>query len=86
MKLKIGDNIDLHDASSFYHADGIIIGETKKFWRVKIFNHSTLGELWKEQLEEIKLFHKDNLMNRGFSKDINTGCITSMSKKRGMNK
>jgi len=80
--MKIGDRVDVSMGSYCYDADGEIIGETLKFWKVRITNHKTMDRLWKEQEEKVELFHKDKLINRGFTKNINNGCITSISERQ----
>lgn len=79
--LKVNDRVNVSMSSYGYSANGKIIGETPKFWRVKITNNRTFGKRWKDQKEDICLFHKDSLLNRGFSKGINNGCITKISRK-----
>ena len=80
--MKIGDKVGVYCSSYFYDADGEIIGETNNFFRVKITNHKTFGELWGDQKEEIKLFHKKHLMERGFSKGIDTGSFCEIGVKK----
>ena len=77
--MKIGDKVNVSMSSYMYDADGEIVGETKKCWRVKVTNHRTMCELWEKQEEKEILFYKDNLLERGFTKGINNGCIISIS-------
>ena len=69
-KIKIGDKVNVSSPRDMYDCDGEIIGETDCFWKVKLTNHKTMGELWDEQKEDVKLFHKRNNLVKGFSKGI----------------
>lgn len=82
--MKINDKVEINDVRDFYSADGIIIGETPKYWKIKITNHKTMGVLWAEQKEKTMLFHKNNQLEKGFSKNINVGCFSMFSEKTDM--
>ena len=78
----IGVKVKIADCN-FYDADGEIIGETKCFWKVKVFNHKTMGDLWECQKEEIKIFHKriehrGECLEKGFSKKMRYGDFLGM--------
>ena len=80
--MKIGSEVKIADCN-FYDADGLVVGETKSFWRVKIFNHRTMNELWANQKEDVKLFHKKaqergEHLERGFYKHLNNGSFCAM--------
>ena len=80
--MKVGDKIVCHDTSCFYTANGEIVGETKSFWKVKLFNHKTCDKLWEgaDQKQEMKMFYKKNNLNKGYSKLINVGCVSEIFK------
>ena len=84
--MKVGDKVDISDSSVMYDADGEIIGETEIYWKVKVFNHQTMLEPWKEQKEEIKMFHKKGVCGlrfpeKGYTKWLNVGNFCTMTKK-----
>jgi len=79
-KFKIGEKVLISSPRDMYDCDGEIIGETKCCWRVKLTNHKTMDILWSEQKEKIKLFNKNNNLDRGSSKYIHVGGILIMSK------
>lgn len=73
--MKVKDKVRVYSPANFYSGDGEIIGETNNCFRVRISNHKTFDKLWDDQKEEIKLFNKKTKLERGFSKEINTGCF-----------
>lgn len=78
--MKINDKVKISSLRDIYDCDGIIIGETKCYWKVEMFNHKIMGKLCKIQKKQIKLFHKYNNLSKGFSKWINVGSFLSMHK------
>ena len=77
-KMDIGDKVLISDFAFCYDCEGEIIGETKTLWKVKTYNHKTMNELWKNQKEKIVSYYKIGLHNKGWSKEINTGCFTKI--------
>ena len=77
--MKIGDKVNICMSSCCYDADGEILGETPKFWKVKVTNERTFDKPWEKQNTKIQLFHKEKLLLKGFSKDLRTGNITTIS-------
>ena len=77
--MKIGDKVNVCMSSCCYDADGEIVGETLSYWRIKITNERTFGKPWKNQVSKVQLFDKLNLLKRGFTKDLKTGDVTSIS-------
>lgn len=80
--MKIGDKTKASMTSYGFDADAEIISETKNFWRVKLINHSTMGKKWDKYDSEIKLFHKKNLLERGYWAERNTGCFMVLQGER----
>lgn len=79
--MKIGDNVRGSDASVMYDCDGVIIGETKKFWIVVFHSHYTFDKLWENNENKKVYFHKNNNLQKGFSKEVNTtGNFLKLSK------
>lgn len=62
--IKIGDSVKIWNSRYMLDCDGIIISETLKYWKVRCFNHKTLGELWDDQKDIERLFNKNNFKEK----------------------
>ena len=69
--LKLNDEVRISSPADMYDGEGEITGETECFWIVTISVHKTMGQVYGEQKEEIKYFHKKNNLSK-FAKHINT--------------